>query len=188
MNTSKLLKQPTLSSLVELWSQFSIHLTCRHPISKNSYKNHARTSQPITTMIPMGLGIRRSFNNCNRKPHFAIKSLVSCRRNNSTSHAPPNQVIFSGIQPTGVPHLGNYLGALQQWVRLQNASHPSTNLLYSIVDLHAITVPQDPARLRQWKRETLATLLAIGLDPERSVLFYQSSVRSPPRKFKAERL
>jgi len=88
----------------------------------------------------------------------------------------PNQVIFSGIQPTGVPHLGNYLGALQQWVHLQNTSAPSTKLLYSIVDLHAITVPQDPARLKQWKRETLATLLAIGLDPERSILFYQSSV------------
>ncbi|TVY53632.1 Tryptophan--tRNA ligase, mitochondrial [Lachnellula cervina] len=85
-------------------------------------------------------------------------------------------VIFSGIQPTGVPHLGNYLGALQQWVRLQNTAHPSTKLLYSIVDLHAITVPQDPEFLRQWKRETLATLLAIGLDPNRSILFYQSSV------------
>src|SRR6266536_3589418 len=96
------------------------------------------------------------------------------KRFNSTS--PSNQVIFSGIQPTGIPHLGNYLGALLQWVNLQNTSHPSTKLLYSIVDLHAITVPQDPTRLRRWKREGLATLLAIGLDPERSVLFYQSQV------------
>ena len=87
-----------------------------------------------------------------------------------------DQVIFSGIQPTGVPHLGNYLGALQQWVHLQNTSPPSTRLLYSIVDLHAITVPQNPAQLKQWKRESLATLLAVGLDENRSGIFYQSSV------------
>ncbi len=86
------------------------------------------------------------------------------------------QVIFSGIQPTGVPHLGNYLGALQQWVRLQNESSLSTRLLYSIVDLHAITVGQDANQLRKWKRETIATLLAVGLNPERSTIFYQSAV------------
>lgn len=85
-------------------------------------------------------------------------------------------MIFSGIQPTGVPHLGNYLGALQQWVKLQDTASPGTKLLYSIVDLHAITTPQDPLQLKQWKREGIATLLAIGLDPERSILFYQSSV------------
>jgi tryptophanyl-tRNA synthetase len=85
-------------------------------------------------------------------------------------------VIFSGIQPTGVPHLGNYLGALQQWVKLQETSSPKTRLLYSIVDLHAITISQDPRMLKRWKREGLATLLAVGLDPDRSILFYQSSV------------
>lgn len=88
-----------------------------------------------------------------------------------------DRVIFSGIQPTGIPHLGNYLGALQQWVHLQNTATPDTKLLYSIVDLHAITIFQDPQLLKRWKRETLATLLAIGLDPARSILFYQSSVR-----------
>ena len=87
-------------------------------------------------------------------------------------------VIFSGIQPTGVPHLGNYLGALQQWARLQNEALPSTQLLYAIVDLHAITTNQDADQLRRWKRETLATLLAVGLDPERSTIFYQSAVWS----------
>ena len=85
-------------------------------------------------------------------------------------------VIFSGIQPTGVPHLGNYLGALQQWARLQSEASPSTQLFYSIVDLHAITTNQDADQLRRWKRETLATLLAVGLDPERSTIFYQSAV------------
>jgi len=100
------------------------------------------------------------------------------RRLNSTSALPqkPNQVIVSGIQPTGVPHIGNYLGALQQWVSLQNTSPPDTKLLYSIVDWHAITKAQDPKLLSRRSRETLATLLAIGIDPERSIVFVQSSV------------
>ena len=88
----------------------------------------------------------------------------------------PDCVIFSGIQPTGVPHLGNYLGALQQWVSLQTDASPSTKLLFSIVDLHAITIHQNPEELRRWKRETLATLLAVGLDPQRCIIFFQSDV------------
>lgn len=98
------------------------------------------------------------------------------RRLSSAIPTPPRQVIFSGIQPTGIPHLGNYLGALKQWVDLQDSVPSETKLIYSVVDLHAITVPQDPQRLRQYKREVLATLLAIGIRPERSILFYQSSV------------
>ncbi|RSL95547.1 hypothetical protein BHE90_010941 [Fusarium euwallaceae] len=86
------------------------------------------------------------------------------------------RVIFSGIQPTGVPHLGNYVGALRQWVRLQRSEDASTKLIYSVVDLHAITMPQPPEQLRRRKREALAALLAIGIDPERATLFYQSSV------------
>ena len=97
-------------------------------------------------------------------------------RYQSMSNPSRDQVIFSGIQPTGVPHLGNYLGALQQWVKLQDSAAPFTKLIFSIVDLHAITMKHDPAQLRRWKRESLATLLAVGLDPKRSVLFYQSSV------------
>ncbi|KAM0668771.1 hypothetical protein ACQRIU_002333 [Beauveria bassiana] len=86
------------------------------------------------------------------------------------------RVIFSGIQPTGVPHLGNYVGALQQWVQRQHEEPESTRLLYSIVDLHAITIPQKPDVLRKAKREALASLLAIGIDPSRCTLFYQSDV------------
>ncbi|KAJ5578857.1 Tryptophan--tRNA ligase [Penicillium hetheringtonii] len=85
-------------------------------------------------------------------------------------------VIFSGIQPTGVPHLGNYLGALRQWVKLQDEAETGTKLLFSIVDLHALTVPQDAKQLRTWRKEAFATLLAVGLDPKRSTIFYQSSV------------
>ncbi|OAA55605.1 tryptophanyl-tRNA synthetase [Niveomyces insectorum RCEF 264] len=108
--------------------------------------------------------------------------------------APPGAVVFSGIQPTGVPHLGNYLGALQRWVELQdkftadatgnsNRGGGGTRLYYSVVDLHALTSVQAGAAgtaggdaLRQHRRKTLAALLAIGLDPERCVLFYQSAV------------
>ncbi|KAJ4143158.1 Tryptophan--tRNA ligase, mitochondrial [Fusarium oxysporum] len=85
------------------------------------------------------------------------------------------RVIFSGIQPTGIPHLGNYAGALRQWVKLQE-SHAEDRLIYSIVDLHAITTPQPADVLRKSKREALAALLAIGIDPEKVTLFYQSSV------------
>ncbi|KAI0603258.1 tryptophanyl-tRNA synthetase [Biscogniauxia sp. FL1348] len=87
-----------------------------------------------------------------------------------------NAVIFSGIQPTGIPHLGNYLGAMKQWKRLQDKAKDGDKLLWSIVDLHAITTPQDAEALRVRRREMLAALLAIGLSPEKSHFFYQSSV------------
>ncbi|RYP26536.1 hypothetical protein DL767_007987 [Monosporascus sp. MG133] len=102
------------------------------------------------------------------RPRFQQKQQ---RRHNSDA-----AVIFSGIQPTGVPHLGNYLGALRQWKRLQDDAPEETKLLFSVVDLHAITMPQDGPVLMQRKREMLAALIAIGLDPQKSTLFYQSSV------------
>ncbi|POR38464.1 Tryptophan--tRNA ligase, mitochondrial [Tolypocladium paradoxum] len=92
----------------------------------------------------------------------------------AASNALRPRVVFSGIQPTGVPHLGNYVGALRQWVQLQQ--QPDTTLIYSVVDLHAITMPQPREKLKRRKRETLAALLAIGIDPDRSILFHQSSV------------
>ncbi|MBM3940162.1 MAG: tryptophan--tRNA ligase [SAR202 cluster bacterium] len=81
--------------------------------------------------------------------------------------------IFSGIQPSGDLHIGNYLGAVRHWVALQQ---PGAECFYCIVDLHAITVPQEPARLRARTREVLAILLAAGIDPSRSTLFAQSQV------------
>ncbi|KAL8419601.1 hypothetical protein RB594_002694 [Gaeumannomyces avenae] len=94
---------------------------------------------------------------------------------------PDGAVVLSGIQPTGVPHLGNYLGALRQWRRLQDGAPAGAALLYSVVDLHAITAaaaPQGPpgALLRRWRREAVAALLAVGLDPARCVVFFQSAV------------
>ncbi|KAG9838714.1 tryptophanyl-tRNA synthetase, partial [Aureobasidium melanogenum] len=94
----------------------------------------------------------------------------------SAETSPTPRVIFSGIQPTGVPHLGNYLGAMQQWVRLQNEASSNTSLIYSVVDLHAITVHQNPDALRTSKREMLAALLAVGLDPQKCTIFFQSDV------------
>ncbi|MBV8592339.1 MAG: tryptophan--tRNA ligase, partial [Acetobacteraceae bacterium] len=82
--------------------------------------------------------------------------------------------IFSGIQPSGIPTLGNYLGAIRNWVALQEGNE----CLWCIVDLHAITVWQDPKLLPQQIREMAATLLACGIDPGRHILFVQSAVRA----------
>lgn len=106
----------------------------------------------------------------------ALPRLTSRRPLSTTPTTPEPKVVFSGIQPTGVPHLGNYLGALRQWVRLQDEAKPDTTLLFSIVDLHAITIKQSPQQLQQWRREMLASLLAVGLHPSRCIVFAQSSV------------
>ena len=82
--------------------------------------------------------------------------------------------IFSGVQPSGNLHLGNYLGAIKNFVDLQNQKE--TNCVYCIVDLHAITVRQEPKELKKNIRETLATFLASGIDPKKSIIFNQSSV------------
>ena len=84
------------------------------------------------------------------------------------------QRIFSGIQPSGIPQLGNYLGAVRNWVALQDTHE----CLYCVVDLHAITVWQDPAALAQQTRELTAALLACGIDPKNHILFNQSAVHA----------
>lgn len=80
--------------------------------------------------------------------------------------------ILSGIQPTGNLHLGNYLGAIRNWVRMQ----ADDECLFMLADLHAITVPQDPAALQAATRETAAVYIACGIDPQRSVIFPQSAI------------
>ena len=75
--------------------------------------------------------------------------------------------VFSGIQPTGNIHIGNYLGALKQFVELQDNS----DCIYCIVDLHSITVPQDPKKLRESIRNVAALYLAVGVDPKKSTVF-----------------
>jgi tryptophanyl-tRNA synthetase len=80
--------------------------------------------------------------------------------------------IFSGIQPTGDLHIGNWLGAVQNWVALQDLY----DCIYCVVDLHAITLPYDPSQLSDRTRDVAIGLLAAGIDPERSILFVQSMV------------
>jgi tryptophanyl-tRNA synthetase len=82
------------------------------------------------------------------------------------------QRIFSGIQPSGIPTLGNYLGAIRNWVALQ-ADH---DCIYCVVDLHAITVWQNPKLLAEQTRELAASVIACGIDPVQSILFHQSAV------------
>nr|CAG8588647.1 8305_t:CDS:2 [Entrophospora candida] len=107
----------------------------------------------------------------------------------------PPTLVFSGIQPTGIPHIGNYLGAISNWVSLQespkatakNPTITTTNdnndtitnpqqTMYSIVDLHALTLPQVPKQLRKNKIEMTIALLACGIDPKKCILFEQSRV------------
>jgi len=80
--------------------------------------------------------------------------------------------IFSGVQPTGNLHLGNYLGAIRNWVRLQR----DFDCIFCIVDLHALTLPQDPLQLRAQTHEVTAAYIAAGIDPDRCIIFNQSSV------------
>ncbi|XP_076033221.1 tryptophanyl-tRNA synthetase, mitochondrial [Oratosquilla oratoria] len=81
--------------------------------------------------------------------------------------------IFSGIQPTGVLHLGNYFGAIRKWVELQELGE---NVVYCVVDLHSITLPQDPQTLYRQTLSMAASLLACGIDPAKAVVFQQSRV------------
>ena len=85
--------------------------------------------------------------------------------------------VLSGIQPSGIPTLGNYLGAVRNWVALQDTHE----CLFCVVDMHAITTFQDPAQLRVQSLEMAATLLACGIDPAKSVLFAQSAVSAHAR-------
>ncbi len=81
--------------------------------------------------------------------------------------------VFSGIQPSGVLTLGNYLGAMKQWVSMQDTH----NCVFCVVDLHALTVSVDPAELQRRIRDTAAILLSVGLDPDKVILFAQSHVK-----------
>ena len=82
------------------------------------------------------------------------------------------KMIFSGVQPTGCVTLGNYIGALKNWVKLQE----EYQCIYSVVDMHSITVRQDPEALRKRCREFLALYIACGIDPKESIMFFQSNV------------
>ncbi len=84
--------------------------------------------------------------------------------------------VVSGIQPTGSLHLGNYLGAIRNWVRMQDELEPGGQCLFFLADLHAISQPHQPAELARATREMTAALVACGIDPARSILFNQAQV------------
>lgn len=132
---------------------------------------------------PAGLAARVSHH---KSPQPAVIA-STCRRCASSSvssatHSDDQREhrVFSGIQPTGTPHLGNYCGAIAKWVALQGsssaASEVSATRLYSVVDLHALTVPFDAQRMPGQVHSMVAALLGAGLDPTRNVLFRQSDV------------
>ncbi|CAG9767532.1 unnamed protein product [Ceutorhynchus assimilis] len=102
---------------------------------------------------------------CTNKRYYSLKKL--------TCEEPYPPRVFSGIQPTGSIHLGNYLGAISQWIKLQDQNE---DLILSIVDLHSITLPHDPKKLSRNILELTATLLGCGLDPSKVILFQQSMV------------
>jgi tryptophanyl-tRNA synthetase len=131
----------------------------------NNFSTAMSLLRTLRTAIPSSVRSRTSY--------ARYGSVVSSPKQNEGKP----QVVFSGIQPTGVPHLGNYLGALRQWVKLQDEASPEATLLFSIVDLHAITIKQNPQQLATWRKEMLASLLAVGLDPKRCIIFTQSSVK-----------
>src|SRR3989344_1805383 len=80
------------------------------------------------------------------------------------------KIVFSGIQPSGSLHIGNYIGVIQQWIKLQD----TTEAIFCIVDLHAITIPQDPNVLREKILEVTALYLACGIDSQKAKIFVQS--------------
>ncbi|WFD30436.1 tryptophan--tRNA ligase [Malassezia sp. CBS 17886] len=107
--------------------------------------------------------------------------------NASAAETRKKRVIVSGIQPTGVPHvrgfdvhlslqLGNYLGALKNWLDLQASAREGDEFFFFIAGLHALTAPQDPVQLFADRRNALASLLAIGLDPKRCTIFHQDQI------------
>lgn len=105
-----------------------------------------------------------------RRPSVGLT--LSTPKTTTIRSAVPSDVVFSGIQPSGELHLGNYLGAVRSWVVLQN-EHPC---FFCIVDYHAITQPYEPARLPERTRAMAVDLIACGVDPEKAVLFVQSDV------------
>lgn len=114
-----------------------------------------------------------------------LTSTYKCARSYSLSSVnvmetiptfPENSTIFSLIQPTGKIHLGNYLGAIRNWKDLSESQSPGSRYIFGIADLHAITIPQEPTRLREHRHEAIASLVSAGIDPEKCILYHQSSV------------
>ena len=101
-----------------------------------------------------------------------MKTASLLENGRETTMEEPRKRVFSGIQPTGNIHIGNYLGAIRHWVKLQ----AECACIYCVVDLHAITIPQDPMALKAKIREVAGLLMASGIDPQKSAIFVQSHI------------
>ena len=127
--------------------------------------------KPLSSANYGGLSGRDRDRDGDRKPYALLPRVREIVQPLDYDAAPV--VIFSGIQPTGSKHLGNYIGAILNYVAGQDRADPA---IYCIVDLHAVTVPYDPAGLRERVYDTTAILMAAGLDPDRCILFRQGDV------------
>ncbi|SCU85370.1 LAFA_0D15302g1_1 [Lachancea sp. 'fantastica'] len=105
------------------------------------------------------------------------KSVKTTKYKIHSSDIPENSTIFSLVQPTGKFHLGNYLGSVRTWKELCDLNRDDTTLIFGIADLHAITVPiPDGQKLRQSRKEAIASILSLGIDPSKAIIFNQSHV------------
>src|SRR6266568_6258149 len=132
---------------------------------RKRWKRSAKAATSGSTRWELIVGVR-----CLPDTHES--ALAACR--DPIGSICPMARVFSGVQPTGEePHIGNYIGAFRRWVDLQETQD---ECFYCVVDLHAMTMPWKPDVLAEGVRRTAATLIATGIDPERSVLFVQSEV------------
>ncbi|XP_072036131.1 tryptophan--tRNA ligase, mitochondrial-like [Amphiura filiformis] len=124
------------------------------------------------------MALSRGLNFCQQvsRSSRVSRNLISwfCTESKKVPQDSSPKCIFSGIQPTGIPHIGNYLGAIQSWVKMQ--ANVNDTIILSIVDLHSITLPQDPPVLLQSIYDMVAVLIACGIDPQRTIVFQQSSI------------
>ncbi|KAF1321192.1 Tryptophan-trna ligase, partial [Globisporangium splendens] len=129
--------------------------------------------------LSSGTAIVRQQITCSTSARVApcVRSFATSASDTDVSVPQWQDRVLSGIQPTGIPHLGNYCGAISKWVDLQSADEDRSKRLYSVVDLHAITVPFDPKAMPGQVRSMVAALLGAGLDPKQNILFKQSDVQ-----------
>ncbi|KAI9508816.1 hypothetical protein F5148DRAFT_837354 [Russula earlei] len=122
---------------------------------------------------------RQTSEGCVGGTRAAYRSKLSIRNvSTSKNESGSPRLVFSGIQPTGIPHLGNYFGALVNWVKLQSTAAPADKLFFSIVGWHALTLPQDPKLLSESRTTMVALILASGIDSQRSIIFHQDQVQN----------
>lgn len=152
---------------------------------KLSYRNRVfgakRKNQVSNTykMLSLRSSCRRFYSTAPKSTTETVQKLTNLSLRDPSYKIPEKAVIYSGIQPTGQFHLGNYLGAVRVW---QDLCHKVTNegldskLIFFVADLHSLTVPQDYPLLRQQRIEALASIIACGVNPDDATIFYQSSV------------